>query len=81
MSKLRVLRCTRQTYSIVASYAGHNELSLCEALSQIVNGTSVNAPEMKNDSSTAQEQTPDPWQFWEDWKNNNNDENPAEMKK
>ena len=40
MSELRVLRCTRKTYSAVASYAGQNDLSLCEALTQIVNGTS-----------------------------------------
>ena len=58
MSELRVLRCTREAYSIVASYAGQNELSLCQALTQIVTGTSGDV------ETEPQKQVP--WQFIKD---------------
>jgi len=68
MSELRVLRCTRETYSIVASYAGQNELSLCQALTQIVTGTSgENPPEPQQQEQSAQQQEiEDPWKWWRD---------------
>ena len=77
MSELRVLRCTRETYSIVASYAGQNELSLCEALSQIVfNGTlsvrleQIGATATLNESAAElknQTQDEDPWKEWREF--------------
>jgi len=82
MSELRVLRCTRETYSTVASYAGQNELSLCEALTQIVNGPSGDqaAPwqfvkdHLDNQPSSgtaptvepAQQEVQEPWKWWRD---------------
>jgi len=69
MSELRVLRCTRETYSTVASYAGQNKMSLCEALTQIVNGTSgENPPETlpQQQEQATQQEVQEPWKWWRD---------------
>ena len=40
MSKQRVLRCSQETYRIVAWYAGEKGLSLAESLEQLVRASS-----------------------------------------
>jgi len=36
MPKTRALRCSQETYSMIAILAGRNGLTLCEALDQVV---------------------------------------------
>ena len=81
MSELRGLRCTPETYQIVAWYAGKEGLSLCESLDRLVKTSALLAKEAKaavemcttepeNDTKT------DPWAGWEDFFNHDPNTDP-----
>ncbi len=65
---LRGLRCTQETYQIVAWYAGREGLSLCESLDQLVKTSSLvqtGAPVADGTAEPEGDPTPDPWAGWE----------------
>jgi len=41
MSKTRALRCSAETYAMIAIFAGRNGLSLCEALDKVVQASGL----------------------------------------